>query len=212
MLIANSHDVAVCVAKDWLRVGPNTTIEPNVEICHPTRSGETHPVILGGGCHIRSGSVIYSGVRFGDNCQTGHHVVVRENTRIGNSSVLGTAVTVEMSSTIGNHVLIETQCHLTAYLIVEDYVFMGPSCVTTNDLRMLHRRAGAGAHLVGATIQWGARIGGGTIILPAVIIGKESVIAAGSVVARDIPAKTLAAGNPVRLLGPVTEDEPVLVE
>ena len=212
MLITSAEDVATCVAKAWLQVGPNTTIEPNVEICHPTRSGETEPVILGSGCHIRSGSVIYSGVHFGNNCQTGHHVVVRENTKIGNSSVLGTGVKVEMNTTIGNHVLIETQCHLTAYLTVEDYVFMGPSCVTTNDLRMLHRRAGAGAHLKGATIQWGARIGGGTVILPAVIIGKESVIAAGSVVARDIPAKTLAAGNPVRLLGPVTADEPVLVE
>lgn len=36
---------------------------------------------------------------------------------------------------IGNHVLIETQCHITAYLTVEDYLFMGPSCVTTDDLR-----------------------------------------------------------------------------
>ena len=212
MLITNSQDVATCVAKDWLRVGPNTTIEHNVEICHPTRSGETAPVILGGGCFIRSGSVIYSGVEFGDHCQTGHHVVVRENTRIGYRSVLGTGVKVEMNTTIGYHVLFETQSHLTAFMTVEDYVFMGPGCVTTNDLRMLHCRAGAGAHLKGATIQWGARIGGGTVILPAVIIGRESIIAAGSVVARDIPAKTLAAGNPVRLLGPVTDDEPVLVD
>jgi UDP-2-acetamido-3-amino-2,3-dideoxy-glucuronate N-acetyltransferase len=212
MLIMNKHDVDTCVANTWLRVGPNSTIETNVEICHSTRSGETEPVILGSGCHIRSGSVLYSGVRFGDNCQTGHHVVVRENTKIGNGSVLGTGVKVEMNTTIGNHVLIETQCHITGYMIIEDYVFLGPACVTTNDLRMLHRRAGAGAHLKGATIQWGARIGGGTIILPAVIIGKEAVIAAGSVVARDIPAKTLAAGNPVRLLGPVTEDESVLVD
>jgi acetyltransferase-like isoleucine patch superfamily enzyme len=212
MLIASNDDVATCIARGWLRVGPSTTIEPNVEICHPTRTGEARTVVLGSGCLIRSGSVIYSGVEFGDYCQTGHHVVVRENTKMGKRSVLGTGVKVEMSTTIGDHVLIETQSHLTAFMTVEDYVFMGPGCVTTNDLRMLHRRAGAGAQLKGATIQWGARIGGGTVILPAVSIGKESVIAAGSVVARDIPAKTLAAGNPARLLGPVTEDEPVLVE
>jgi UDP-2-acetamido-3-amino-2,3-dideoxy-glucuronate N-acetyltransferase len=212
VLIRNPDDTAACVAKGWLRVGRNTTIEENVEICHPTRSGETKTVVIGDNCHIRSGSIIYSGVTFGNNSQTGHQVVVRENNTIGNRSVLGTGVKVEMNSVIGNHVLIETQCHITAYITFEDYVFMGPACVTTNDQRMLHRRAGAGAHLKGAYIKWGARIGGGTVLLPAVTIGREAIVAAGSVVARDVPDKTIAAGNPARLLGAAPDDEPVVVE
>ena len=212
MLIRNADDLAACIAQGLVQIGEGTVIEDNVEVCHPTRSGETQMVVLGQNCRIRSGSILYSGVRFGDHCQTGHHVVVRENTRIGHRSVLGTGVKVEMNAVIGDHVLIETQCHITAFLTVEDYVFMGPACVTTNDVRMLHRRAGAGAHLQGATLKWGCRIGGGTVILPAVTIGRESIVSAGSVVGRDIPDKTVAAGNPARLIGPAPDDEPIVIE
>ena len=212
MIIRNADDLAACAAKGLVQIGDGTTIEDNVEVCHPTRSGETKTVVIGKNCHIRSGAILYSGVQFGDNCQTGHQIVVRENTRIGNWSVLGTGVKVEMNTVIGNHVLIETQCHITACMTIEDYVFMGPACVTTNDQRMLHRRAGAGAFLKGATLKWGCRIGGGTVLLPAVTIGREAIVSAGSVVGRDIPDKTVAAGNPARLIGPAPEDEPVLVE
>jgi len=212
MIIRTPEDLAACVAKGLVQIGEGTIIEENVELCHPTRLGEQETVVIGKNGHIRSGAIIYSGVQFGDNCQTGHQIVVRENTRVGNRSVLGTGVKVEMNTLIGSHVLIETQCHITAFLTVEDYVFMGPACVTTNDQRMLHRRAGAGAHLKGATLKWGCRIGGGTVILPAVTIGREAIVSAGSVVGRDIPDRTVAAGNPARLIGPIPEDEPVVVE
>lgn len=43
-------------------------------------------------------------------------------------------------------------------------------------------------------------IGGGAILLPGVSIGDNSVIGAGSVVTRDIPANVIAAGNPCRVL------------
>ena len=212
MLIRSQDDLATAVATGLVQIGEGTIIEENVELCHPTRSGETRTVVIGRHCHIRSGSIIYSGVRFGDRCQTGHQIVVRENTVIGERSVLGTGVKVEMNSVIGSHVLIETQCHITAYMTIEDYVFMGPACVTTNDLRMLHRRAGAGERLRGASLKWGCRIGGGTVILPAVTIGREAIVSAGSVVGRDVPDRTVAAGNPARLIGPIPDDEPVLVE
>ena len=43
-------------------------------------------------------------------------------------------------------------------------------------------------------------IGGGAIVLPGVTIGNNAIIGAGSVVTRDIPADTVAAGNPARVL------------
>lgn len=51
-------------------------------------------------------------------------------------------------------------------------------------------------------------IGGGALILPGVTIGKGSVIAAGSVVTRDIPPGVVAAGNPCRIIKAVTEASP----
>lgn len=48
-------------------------------------------------------------------------------------------------------------------------------------------------------------IGGGSIINPGVTIGENTVIGAGSVVTHDIPANVVAAGNPCRVLRPITE-------
>jgi acetyltransferase-like isoleucine patch superfamily enzyme len=49
-------------------------------------------------------------------------------------------------------------------------------------------------------LERGAWVGAGTIILPGVTVGKNAVVGAGSVVTRDVPANTLAAGNPARIL------------
>ena len=58
---------------------------------------------------------------------------------------------------------------------------------------------------VGVTIGDNVWIGGNTVILPGVHIGCNTVIGAGSVVTRDIPADTIAAGNPCRVLRKITE-------
>lgn len=49
-------------------------------------------------------------------------------------------------------------------------------------------------------------VGGGAIICPGVTIGDRSVIGAGSVVTRDIPADVFAAGNPCRVIRPINQD------
>jgi maltose O-acetyltransferase len=48
-------------------------------------------------------------------------------------------------------------------------------------------------------------IGGSTVICPGVTIGENSIIGAGSVVTKDIPAGVVAAGNPCRVIRPITE-------
>jgi len=48
-------------------------------------------------------------------------------------------------------------------------------------------------------------VGGGAIICPGVRIGSKSVIGAGSVVTRDIPAGVFAAGNPCRVIREIAE-------
>lgn len=212
MYIRDHEDLALAIRDGLLRLGEGSFIEGNVEICHSTRSGEQKTVVIGHHCHVRSGTVIYSGVQCGDYCQIGHHAVIRENTRIGHHTIIGTSVKIEMNAYIGNNVLIETQAHVTGHMTIEDYVFVGPACVTTNDQRMLWRRAGAGQFLQGPTLKWGCRIGGGSVLLPGVVVGREAIVAAGSVVARDVPDRTLAAGNPARLIGAVPSDEPVQVE
>lgn len=58
-------------------------------------------------------------------------------------------------------------------------------------------------------IENGVWIGGGTILLPGVIIGRNSVIGAGSVVTRSIPANCVAVGNPCRVIKQIESDEKV---
>ena len=50
-------------------------------------------------------------------------------------------------------------------------------------------------------------VGGGAIILPGVRIGDRTVIGAGSVVTRDVPADVFAAGNPCRVIRPLDADD-----
>jgi acetyltransferase-like isoleucine patch superfamily enzyme len=195
-----------------LVLGDGVTLEPGVELCHPTRSGERRPVRLGDGCWIRSGTVLYSGVQMGAHCQTGHHVMVRENATIGHHSILGTDSVCEFGTRIGNYVLVETHAYVTANMLVEDYVFIGPGVVTTNDRRMLWRREGANAYLVGPTLRWGCRIGGGTVLLPGVEVGRRAVVGAGAVVVQSVPERALVVGNPSRVIRVMGEDEePILL-
>jgi acetyltransferase-like isoleucine patch superfamily enzyme len=209
-VVQTADDLDRCMAAGWLVLAADAVVEAGVDVCHPTRSGERRPVVVGPGCLVRSGTVLYSGVRLGAGTQTGHHVVVREDTEVGEESVLGTAATVEERIRIGSHVLVETQAHLAGLTVVEDYAFVGPACVTANDPRMLHRRAGVRENLVGPVLRWGCRLGAGVVVLPGVTVGREALVAAGAVVARDVPDRTVAAGNPVRVIGPIPDGEEVL--
>ena len=57
------------------------------------------------------------------------------------------------------------------------------------------------------TIEDGCWIGGGVIILPGVTIGQGSTIGAGSVVTKNIPANSLAAGNPCKVIRKINQTQ-----
>jgi acetyltransferase-like isoleucine patch superfamily enzyme len=59
----------------------------------------------------------------------------------------------------------------------------------------------------GPTIRRGARVGGGAILCPAVVIGEEAFVGAGAVVTKDVPPRMLVVGNPARVLRAVNDDE-----
>lgn len=57
------------------------------------------------------------------------------------------------------------------------------------------------------TIEDGVWLGGGVSVLPGVTIGENTVVAAGSVVRRDLPANTVAGGNPCQVIRPLDESD-----
>jgi acetyltransferase-like isoleucine patch superfamily enzyme len=160
-------------------IGEGTVLQENVTL----GSAEDGELSIGRNCTIRSGTVVYSGVKIGDSFRTGHNVLIRENTTIGTGVLVGTNSVVDGDCTIGNKVSIQTGVYVTRYTVIEDGVFLGPCSVTTNDKYMRY-----GATLKGPVIKQGARIGANATIMPGISIGRGAIVGAGSVVTRDVPA------------------------
>ncbi len=172
-----------------VNLGPGTVVGDNVVLGHL----EDGLLTIGENSIIRSGTIIYSNVKIGNNFKTGHHVLIRENTEIGDNVLIGTNSVVDGNCKIGKNVSVQTDVYVTAYTTIEDDVFMGPFSVTTNDKYMQ-----VGAKLEGPHIKKGARIGANSTILPAIIIGEQAVVGSGAVVTHDVPGKTTVVGNPAR--------------
>ena len=123
---------------------------------------------------------------YGKNIHVGDDVIINMNcTFVDNNRI-----------DIGSHVLIAsdvkiyTATHSTQYVDYE----------TDSNATPFQRRFGRTLYAKPVRIEDGAWIGGGTVILPGVTIGARSVVGAGSVVTRDIPADCVAAGNPCRVI------------
>lgn len=177
------------IIRGKVSIGKGSTIQDNV-ILGSTEDGELE---IGENAIIRSGSVIYSKVRIGNNFKGGHNILVRENTEIGDNVLVGTNSVVEGDCKIGKNVAIQTGVYVTKYTVIEDGVFMGPFCVTTNDKYMFY-----GAELKGPVIKEGAKIGANVTILPGIVIGRGAVVGSGAVVTKDVADGEVVAGNPAR--------------
>ncbi|QNL17870.1 N-acetyltransferase [Hyphobacterium sp. CCMP332] len=151
---------------------------------------------LGEQAHLRAGSVLYCGLDLGAHFQTGHHVTLRGPLQAGAHVSIGTSCVLEGHIEIGNRVKIASQCVLGSHTRIGSRVFIGPGVMMTNDrlpLKQRDRYRPEGPHL-----EDGVTIGAGSVLLPGIMIGKGSFVAAGSVVVKDVPPDMLAKGNPAR--------------
>jgi acetyltransferase-like isoleucine patch superfamily enzyme len=131
---------------------------------------------------------------------------VRERCVIGDNVIVGRAVTVENDTTIGSRTKMQSGAYITAYVTLEEDVFIAPMVVTTND-NYMGRTQERFEHLRGCTVRRGARVGGGVHILPEIEIGEEAFIATAAVITRDVPARALMMGVPAKKVRDVPEDQ-----
>jgi acetyltransferase-like isoleucine patch superfamily enzyme len=179
-------------------LGPGFKVEDFVIIGKPPIGEEDGSLktVIGINSLIRSHTVIYSGNNIGDNFQTGHHVMIRENNIIGDNVSVGTHTVVEHDVKIGSNVRIHSNAFIPEYSVLEDNSWIGPNVVFTNSLYPLSKNAKK--ELKGPLVKEKAKIGANCTILPGVIIGKNSLVGAGSVVTKDVGENTVVAGNPAR--------------
>ena len=120
--------------------------------------------------------------------------------RLGERCVLGQNVNVDDGTVIGNNVKIQNNVSIYTGLMVEDDVFLGPSCVFTNvkNPRSQVNRRGLYDK---TTVKRGATIGANATIVCGVTIGRYAFIGAGAVVTKDVPDYAMMVGNPARQTG-----------
>jgi len=155
--------------------------------------------IVGSNCILRSFTVVYEGARIADFVETGHRVLIRERCEVGEKTLLGSGTQLDGPVRVGRECRIESNVYLPAETTVGDRVFIGPNAVVTNDKYPPSRR------LAGVTIEDEVIIGANATLLAGIRIGSRAVVAAGSVVIRDVPPETVVAGVPARPIGTYSE-------
>ena len=182
-------------------------LDEDVLLDYPSSRGEQPELVLGGGARLRSGTVLYRGSRIGTGLSTGHHVVVREECAIGDDVSIWSGTVVDYGCRIGDRVKIHTNCYIAQFTQIDDDAFLAPGVTIANDLYPGDEASAAA--MSGPHIGAGAQIGVNVTLLPFVRIGSGAIVGAGSVVARDVPAGTVAFGSPAVVRGRVADLRPV---
>ena len=196
-------------------IGDNVRIDDNTVIGkYPMRATlsifkeekNLSPTHIGNNCLIGANAVIYIASSISNNVLIADLASIRENTAIGEYTIVGRGVTVENYVKIGKRCKLESECYITAYSELEDYVFIAPGVVTSND-NYLGRTEERFEHFKGITVKRGGRIGANAVILPGKTIGSDALVAAGSVVTKDVPPRKIVMGSPARIIRGVPEEQ-----
>lgn len=162
-------------------------------------------VRLGEGVEIGGHVVIHAGAELGEGVRIGDHAQIRGGARIGPDATIGSFVAVDPEVVVGARASVQTRCYLAKGTTVEDDAFLGPGVTIANDDTM--GRHPEGQALEGARLRRACRVGAGAVLCPGVEIGEEAFVAAGAVVAADVPPRAVVMGVPARQVREVGEED-----
>jgi len=135
---------------------------------------------------------------------------------VGDNTKIGAFVEVQKNAKVGKRCKISSHTFICEGVTIEDNVFVGHGVTFINDS---YPRATAPNGALQTEKDWkveptlvrtGASIGSGATILANITIGENALIGAGSIVTRDVPANTIVAGSPARVLRSVSADARVV--
>ncbi len=136
----------------------------------------------------------------GEGTRIHHFCHIVSGARLGKRCVLGQNVFVAATVCIGDDVRIQNNVSLYDGVLLEDFVFFGPSAVFTN---ICHPRAEIDRRGVyeSTHVRRGATVGANATILCGVTIGAYAFVGAGAVITQNVPAYALVMGVPARQTG-----------
>jgi UDP-2-acetamido-3-amino-2,3-dideoxy-glucuronate N-acetyltransferase len=143
----------------------------------------------------------------GNGSSVWHLAQVREHARLGDNCVIGRGAYVGTGVQMGDNCKVQNYALVYEPATLGNGVFIGPAVVLTNDTypRAVNPdgslKSTSDWELVGVIIDDGASIGARSVCVAPVRIGKWALVAAGSVVTRDVPAHAVVAGVPARQVG-----------
>ena len=146
-------------------------------------------------------------VTIGANTRVWHAAQIREGVEIGNDCIIGRSAYVGAGVVIGSRCKVQNNALIYEPAIVEEGVFIGPAVVLTNDRypRATNSdglsKSATDWEQVGVTVRKGASIGANATCVAPLTVGEWAMVAAGSVVVRDVLPFELVGGNPARHLG-----------
>lgn len=152
------------------------------------------------GVLIHESAYVDAPCEIGAGTKIWHFCHVQAGASLGRACILGQNVNVGSDVRIANNVKIQNNVSIYTGALIEDDVFLGPSCVLTNvtnprsqvSRRDLYERT---------VFRRGATVGANATIVCGITLGRYSFVAAGSVVVHDVPDYALVMGNPARQRG-----------
>ena len=147
---------------------------------------------------LHESCIVDAEVIIGENTKIWHWTHVSRGAQIGKNCTLGQNVYIGPNVKIGNNVKIQNNVSVYEGVTIEDDVFLGPSCVFTNDL--LPRANNSDWKITTTLIKKGASIGANATIVCGNTIGENSLVGAGAVVTKNIPDNVIVVGNPATIL------------
>jgi UDP-2-acetamido-3-amino-2,3-dideoxy-glucuronate N-acetyltransferase len=149
---------------------------------------------------VHSSSFVDDGALIGSGTKIWHFSHVLAGATIGQRCSFGQNCCISGGVTIGDNVKVQNNVSIYEGTIIEDDVFLGPSCVLTNVTnprsQVVRRSLYEKTH-----IRRGATIGANATVVCGIVVGRYAFVAAGAVVSRDVPDYALMVGVPARQKG-----------
>ena len=129
---------------------------------------------------------------------------------IGDETKIGAFVEIQKNAKVGRRCKVSSHTFVCEGVAIEDNVFIGHGVTFINDSYPRattpegELQTESDWHVEATVIKRGASIGSGATVLSKVIVGENSIVGAGSVVTRDVPPNVIVAGNPAKILRPVS--------